>query len=222
MIKNCASFIAAGGLFAGLFWAMGQGAAQQAQGARQAPPKLMKVDWDTPEIQTFFRERTTNPPRSLTPDDQVKLSKLRLPVIAFDRPPGIVDRAFGVTRVPKRVRELVTDPDDPHWFTVIDTYCDLTITVDGDLRVQQELPADTKIYTQAPGLAAEPSVSVVDNNVEEGMEGLIAEYTVRKFPNIPYQITIECTQATRLHCFDSLALLRDRKALRIISARQLE
>ncbi len=219
MTKFFALLIAAGSLFAGLFWAIGQGAAQQGQGARQTPPKVMKVDWDNPEIQTFFRERTTNPPRSLTPDDQVKLSKLKLPVIAFDRPPGIVDRAFRVTRLPKRKRQLVTDPDDPHWYTIIDTYGDLTITVDGDLRIQQELPADTKIYTGRPGLAAEPSVNVVDNNVEEGMEGLIAEYTVRKFPNIPYQITIECTQATRLHCFDSLALLRDRKGLRIISAR---
>ena len=219
MIKFSEMFIAAGVVLAGLFWAMAPGSAQQVVGAGQRQPKVMKVDWNNLEIQTFFRELTTNPPRSLTPEDQVKLSKLKLPVIAFDRPPGVIDRAFGVERAPKRKRQLVTDPDDPTWYTIVDTYGDLAITVDGDLRIQQELPADTKIYTPPPGLAAEPSINVVDSEIEEGMEGLIAEYTVRKFPNIPYQVTIECAPAARQHCVDSLALQRDRKTLRIISAR---
>ena len=82
MIKFSEMFIAAGVVLAGLFWAMEPGSAQQVVGAGQRQPKVMKVDWNNLEIQTFFRELTTNPPRSLTPEDQVKLSKLKLPVIA--------------------------------------------------------------------------------------------------------------------------------------------
>ncbi len=219
MMKFSVVFIAAGIVLSGLFWAMDHGSAQQVVGAGKTPPKVMKVDWNNLEIQAFFDELETNPPRSLTSEDQVKLSKLKIPVIAFDRPPGIIDRAFGVERAPKRERQLVTDPDDPTWYTIVDTYGDVTITVDGDLRIQQQLPADTKIYTQSPGLAAEPRINIVDSEIEEGMEGLIAEYTVRKFPNIPYHVTIECAPEARQHCVDSLAIRRDREALRIISAR---
>lgn len=179
----------------------------------------MKVDWKSPEIQKFIRERATNPPQSLGPDDEAKLSKLKLPVLAFDRPPGIVARAFGVARMPARKRQLVTDPDNPNWYTIIDTFGDVTISVDGDLRIQQQLPADTKIYTPPPGLSTEPDVNVIDRKVEEGMEGLIAEYIVHKFPDIPYRITIECSPQNKQHCADVKSILRDRTSLRIISAR---
>ncbi|MDX2259912.1 MAG: hypothetical protein NW205_13485 [Hyphomicrobiaceae bacterium] len=200
-------------------------AAVMASGLGLTPPPVsaaaenLEVDWSDPEIAKFLRERTTRPPQSVSAEDQAALSRLRLPVIAFDRPPGVVGRAFGVEAAPKLQRELVTDPDNPVWYTIVDRYGDLVITVDADLRIQRDLPADTKIYTPPPSAAAEPQIDVIDANVEEGMEGLVAEYSVRKFPDIPYRVTIECTTATKQLCTDKAALLRDREALQIISAR---
>jgi hypothetical protein len=184
-----------------------------------AAPDTLKVNWSDPEIAKFMRERTTRPPQSVSAQDEAALSRLKLPVIAFDRPPGVVGRAFGLEAAPKLQRELVTDPDNPVWYTIVDRYGDLVVTIDADLRVQRDLPADTKIYTPPPGAAAEPQIDVIDGNVEEGMEGLVAEYSVRKFPDIPYRVTIECAPSTRQLCTDKAALLRDREALQIISAR---
>jgi len=170
--------------------------AQQGNGGQS----LMKVDWSDPEISTFIKDQATNPPLSVGPEDEVKLSKLKLPVLAFDRPPGVVERAFGLQAKPALKRDIVTDPDNPVWYTVVDSYDGLTISVEADLRVQQHLPADTAIYTPAPSATQEPSIDIVDGEVEEGMEGLIAEYTIHKFPDIPYRVTIECTRATKKHC----------------------
>ena len=189
--------------------------AQQGDGQQS----LMKVDWNDPEISSFVKNRATNPPRSVGPEDEAKLSKLKLPVLAFDRPPGIIERAFGLQAEPNLKRDIVTDPDNPVWYTVVDNYDGLTISVEADLRVQQHLPADTPIYTPAPSANQEPSINIIDGDVEEGMEGLIAEYTVHKFPDIPYRVTIECTRETKQHCEDKSEILKDRSQLKIISAR---
>lgn len=188
-------------------------------GQAQSPQPMMAVDWNDQEIKNFVRDRQTNPPQSVGPEDEAQLSKLKLPVIAFDRPPGVISRAFGTDQLPRRDRKLVMDDDNPVWYTIVDTYGDVTVVVDADLRIQQELPEGTAIYTPQPSLSAAPEVNIIDRNVEEGMEGLIAEYTVRKFPDIPYKVTIECSPASKQHCTDADAILRDRDALRIISAR---
>jgi hypothetical protein len=51
------------------------------------------------------------------------------------------------------------------------------------------------------------------------MEGAIAEYTVYKFPQIPYKVTIECTQRNKAMCRDVATIAKDRDLLKIISAR---
>ncbi len=187
--------------------------------AQQGGQSLMTVDWNDPEIKTFVREQATNPPLSVGPEDAATLSKLKLPVLAFDRPPGVVGRAFGIGTEPERQREIVSDPDNPVWYTVVDNYDDMTITVEADLRVQQVLPEGTAIYTPPRSASQEPNIDIIDSTVEEGMEGLIAEYTVQKFPDIPYRVTIECSEKTKNHCTDGAAILKDRMQLRVISAR---
>ncbi len=182
-------------------------------------PSVMRVDWQDAEVRKFLAESAASPRFAISAEDESKLAKLKLPVLAFGRPPGLVGRAFGVERAPQRKRTLVTDPENPNWYTIVDEYGDVTISVDGDLRVQQELPASVKIYTPPPSLTAEPEINVIESKVGEGMEGLLAEYTVRKFPDIPYRITIECAGPTKQHCADKEALLRDRSSLEIISAR---
>ncbi|MDX2289301.1 MAG: hypothetical protein NW217_10840 [Hyphomicrobiaceae bacterium] len=193
--------------------------AQTAAGGKGAPPSQVKVDWVDPEITSFVQEKRSQSLQSLTPGDQAVLSRLKLPVIAFDRPPGLVNRAFSAEALPPRKRQIVTDPDNPVWYTIVDTYGDVTVTIDGDLRVQRDLPADTKIYTPPQGAAVEPEVNVIDSNVEEGMEGILAEYSLEKFGGVPYRVTIECTPATKQMCADKAGILRDREALQIISAR---
>lgn len=201
------------------FGAVDLAIAQGKSSAKEQPVPTMKVEWQSSEIQRFIQQRASNPLRSLGLQDESKLSHLKLPVIAFDRPPGIITRAFGVEKRPGRKREIVTDPSNPNWYTIIDTYGDLTVVVEADLRVQQRLPPDTKIYTPSAGLAAAPEVSLMEGKVDEGMEGLIAEYTIYKFPNIPYRVTIECSKKNKQHCADIASIQQDRSALRIISAR---
>lgn len=194
-------------------------AGAQSPPGSKAAPGMMDVNWNDPAIKNFVRDRRTNPPQSVGPEDEAKLSKLKLPVIAFDRPPGVVSRAFGAETLPARQRQVVMDPDNPVWYTIVDTYGDLTVVIDADLRIQQKLPADTKVFTPPQGISAEPEISSIDRSVEEGMEGLIAEYTVLKFPDIPYHVTIECSPARKQQCADKDAILRDRQSLQIISAR---
>lgn len=193
--------------------------AQTTQTNDKPSPAMMVVDWKDPAIAAFTEERATNPRQSLSAEDEAQLSKLELPVVAFDRPPGLITRAFGTQSAPARQRKLITDPGNPVWYTIVDSYADVTIAIDADLRIQKRLPAGTRIYTPAQSLASEPVVEIIDREVEEGMEGLIAEYTIRRFPDIPYRVTIECSPATKQLCADKDAILRDSEALEIISAR---
>lgn len=186
-----------------------------------AADKLLKVDWANGEISRFVQDRTANPPQSVGPGDDVKLSKLKLPVLAFDQPPQIVSNSFTVEARPKLTRKILMDDKNPVWYQLVDRYGELTITVEADLRVQHELPASTPIY--GPGgqgaAAAEPQISVFDDRSEVGMEGAIAEYTVYKYPDIPYTVKIECSAATKQQCKDLATIGADRNLLKIISAR---
>lgn len=184
----------------------------------QQPQRSISVDWADPEIKQYMNTRQSNPPRSLKAGDESKLSKLKLPVLAFDRPPGTVNRALGVSAAPPPERKIVMDEAEPVWYHIIDKYKDVTITIDADLRIQQQV-SNTPIFLPPPSATAEPTVSITDERVEEGMEGLIAEYTVYKFGNVPYRITVECSKERKEFCKDPKQLLQDREVLRIISAR---
>ena len=96
----------------------------------------------------------------------------------------------------------------------------MTITVEADLRVQHQFPSNYPIYgPSSQGAAVEPQVSVFDERTEEGMEGAIAEYTVYKFGQVPYKVTIECTQRNKAQCKDIAVISRDKELLKLISAR---
>lgn len=183
----------------------------------QQPQSSIAVDWADPEIKQFMATRQSNPPRSLKAGDESQLSKLKLPVLAFDRPPGTVARALGVTAAPPPERKIVMDEAEPVWYHIIDTYKDVTITIDADLRIQQQV-SNSPIFLPPPAASGEPTVSITDDRVEEGMEGLIAEYTVTRF-GVPYRITVECSRERKEFCRDPKQLLQDREVLRIISAR---
>lgn len=187
--------------------------------AQDGTPEQVAVDWQDPEIAQFMQDKVANPPQSVTPADEAVLAQLKLPVLAFDRPPGLIARSFDVATAPKRQRQIVTDPENPVWYSIVDTFGDLTVSVDADLRIQQQLPANFPIYGAEGAAAFAPEVNVIERNVEEGMDGLIAEYTVYKFGKIAYRVTIQCTEATKAQCANSEALLEDAAALQLISAR---
>jgi hypothetical protein len=60
---------------------------------------------------------------------------------------------------------------------------------------------------------------VFDERSEEGMEGAIAEYTVYKFGQVPYKVTIECSKQNKAHCKDIAVIAKDKDLLKLISAR---
>ena len=187
-----------------------------------AQEKRIQVDWQSPEIAAFVQDRTANPPVSLGPGspDAAQLARLKLPVLAFDTPPATASNAFATGERPQLARTIITDDADPVWYQIVDRYGDMTITVEADLRVQHQFPANFPLYgPSSQGASVEPQVSVFDERTEEGMEGAIAEYTVYKFGQVPYRVTIECTQRNKAQCKDIAAISKDRELLKLISAR---
>jgi hypothetical protein len=73
---------------------------QQASGA----DKLLAVDWTNPEIASFVKDQAANPRRSLGPAADDKLAKLKLPVVAFEGMPGVVEKTFRLGRWRARCR----------------------------------------------------------------------------------------------------------------------
>jgi hypothetical protein len=182
--------------------------------------KLLSVDWANPEIAAFVKDEQANPRRSLGPSADDKLAKVKLPVVAFDGVPGVVENTFRLGPKPATERDVVVDEDNPVWYQITERYGDMTVSVQADLRVQHEFPSDFPIYeTQRQGAApqAGPEVSVFDDGNPEGVEGLTAEYTVMKF-GVPYTITIECSAEAKEQCRDTSQIAKDSDLLKIIRA----
>jgi hypothetical protein len=190
--------------------------AREAAGA----DRLLAVDWANPEIAGFVKDQAANPRRSLGPAADDKLAKVKLPVIAFEGMPGVVEKTFRLGPKPQSERDVVVDEQDPVWYQIVERYGDMTVSVEADLRVQHEFPADYPVYgTARQGAApqAGPEVSVFDDGNPEGVEGLVAEYTVMKF-GVPYTITIECSAAAKDQCRDTGQIAKDSELLKLIRA----
>jgi hypothetical protein len=183
-----------------------------AAGAQQA---RLSFDRNDPEIQAFRTQRSASP-RALAPEEAAATS-VRIPVLAFDAVPALVQRSLAPGAAPQRERSLVTDPADPVWYSVQDDYGDIVITVKADARIQHSFPADHPLAPNAADASAPPRISVLEESQEPGMEGLIAEYTVYKFPNLPYTVTIECAGHLREQCRDLGVLAQDKDSLRLLS-----
>ena len=154
-------------------------------GGVQAAEQLLGVDWSNAELTNFVTAKKEEAARGAAPVAPSRLDKVKLPVLAFEGAPGLVQNSFpGLGPQPMGTRDIHTDETNPVWYQIVDTYGDVTVSVSADLRVQHAFGADYPIYpTSGPGAAptAGPEVSVFDENDEQGMEGSIAEYTVTKF-----------------------------------------
>lgn len=191
------------------------GTASVAQGA----DKLIEVQWSDPEIKSFVAAKA--PTRSLGPAEDDKLAKLKLPVLAFEATPGVVENTFRLGPRPVTERDVVMDEENPVWYQIVENYGDVTVSVSADLRVQHEFSPDAfPVYeNKARGAAPEagPSVSVFDDRGSGGEEGYLAEYTITKY-GVPYTVTVECTEEAQAECRDTTQIAKDADLLKLIRA----
>jgi hypothetical protein len=178
------------------------------------------VDWTDPDIQKFAQQSKTNPP--LAPDLAAKVANLKLPVLAFASVPQVVKNASTPGAAPLTLsRQVITNDADPTWYQINDQYGDITISVLASLTINHSVAKSMIYQPPAPSGAAsqnDPTISVFDANGQPGSTGLIVEYTVYRFPNIPYTVTIECAQATKDKCGDLSVVAKDRDLLTLIAA----
>lgn len=187
-------------------------------GAASAADKLIAVDWTSPDLAARAKEEAANPPRSLGPAADDKLSRLKLPVLGFDATPGVVESTFRLGPKPATERDVVVDEENPVWYQIVERYGDVTVSVEADLRIQHEFPASYPIYTdQSRGAAptAGPVVSVFDEANEDGVEAITAEYTIMKY-GVPYTVTIECSSEAKAQCRDTTQIAKDSESLTLL------
>jgi hypothetical protein len=184
----------------------------------------IKVNWNYPELKSFTADREALRSAGVEPEVDAGLANLQVPVLAFEQPPEVVTR--NLRAGPEEVERAVhSDPANPVWYQIVEDYGDVSVSVSADLRAQHTSPADFPIYDKpAPGAAvdggdardAAPSVSVMDEAAEEGMEGYIAEYTITRY-GVPYTVTIECTEAAKDQCKDKAQLAKDSVLLKLVA-----
>ncbi len=192
------------------------GSALVAQEKTARGQNLLKVDWADPEIAAFKAS-------GVAPDDAAKGLDLRLPVLAFGGVPQIVKNVAGPDAVMTKPRTIVSDPKQPYWYHLVDSYNGINIAINADRRVNVE--GDAKFQIGAANVGAEatlgtkakPRISIFDASKEEGMEGLVIEYTVQRFPDIPYTVTIECSAKAKTQCKDLAVIAKDEALLKIIA-----
>ena len=180
----------------------------------------VKVDWSDPEIQKFSKERASKPPTTLGISQENRLNSLKLPVLAFDTVPQLVKNTSASGLQPTAPsREVLLNEADPTWYQINDQYGDVSISVQASLTIHHDVSNDT-IYVPSTrpdaSVQSDPQISVFDENGEPGFEGLIVEYTVYKFPDIPYTVTIECTKQAKDKCSDLPVIAKDKDLLTLI------
>lgn len=180
----------------------------------------IEVQWNDPEIKKFeqrSKSRAAGPSQLFDP----RMAKLKLPVLGFERSLPVVTRSFGVAPRPRRT--LTMDENNPVWYELSYDYGDdIKVTVEADLRVQTKLKPDAKVYDGNRNFSLDSEISVFDDTSEVGMMGAIAEFKVYRFGQVPYTVTVECSEKKKAVCRDVDALKRDKKLLGIILARPPE
>lgn len=185
----------------------------------QAAGKLIEVQWSDPEIKSFVASNAAL--RSLGPAADDQLAKLKLPVLAFEATPGVVEKTFRLGPRPATERDVVMDEENPVWYQLVERHGDITVSVSADLRVQHEFSPDKfPIYentSRGASPQAGPVVSVFDDRESGGEEGYLAEYTITRY-GVPYTVTVECTEAAKDECRDTTQIAKDAELLKLIRA----
>lgn len=202
--------VLAAGLAIASVAALGWVALAVAQDRTPSGQGLLKVDWDDPEL------AATRSLRSAAEAPEGAQS-VQLPVVAFGSIPQLVKNVAGPDAAPIKPRTFVTDPKQPYWYHLAETYDGITVSVDADRRVV-EGDSKLQIGRAAPaGAKGAPARVSISDGAAEGMEGIVIEYTVQKFPDIPYTVTIECSTKAKAQCKDLAVINKDQALLRVIS-----
>lgn len=188
-------------------------------GGAIAQQSKLKVDWQDPEIKRYMDEVRANPgaaARAVAIDPRI--TKLQLPVIGLGGAPSGVQASFGVGTMPKPT--VVMDVSNPVWYSLTYEFgADFKVTIEADRQVQHKLGPSTKLYKTEQGNDPDTEIAVYDDTNEVGMIGAIAQFKTYKFGNIPYTVTVECSEKTKSLCRDKDALRKDQRLLKVISAR---
>jgi hypothetical protein len=211
----------------GLVASAGQARAQQStQQSAQQEVSVLRVDWDSADIKRFKAQQAGGALKSASVSDagHAKLAGLQLPVLAFEDVPQLVRNALGSNARATKPRKVITDPATPVWYHLVDTYGDVSITVDADLRVNHAHDSDFRIHKRPLSMdgfkqGGKTKISVFDGAADEGMEGVIAEYTVHRFPDVPYTVTIECRGPAKAQCRDVATIDKDQALLKLVAVR---
>lgn len=190
--------------------------------AQRVHADQITVDWSDPDIQRFAKDRTANPPTTLGLSQASRIRALKLPVLAFDSVPQLVKNTSAPGQQPTApTRQVIMNDTDPTWYQINDQYGDVSISVQASLAIHHDVAKST-IYQAPtpPGLTpqTDPRISVFDENGEPGSQGVIVEYTVYKYPDIPYTVTIACTGQAKEKCQDLTVVAKDKDLLTLISA----
>src|SRR5260370_1263104 len=79
----------------------------------------IKVNWNDPEIQQFDKERATNRPQSLEIAQVDRVSRLKLPVLAFDSTPQLIKNAAPQGLAPTvPSHQIFMNEADPTWYQI--------------------------------------------------------------------------------------------------------
>ena len=181
--------------------------------------RMLEVNWGDPELAAFRAA-----PNKLAGADAATLNTLRIPVIAFAEVPQIVKHIAGNNAKPIKPRTIISDPKAPYWYHLADTYDGITVSISADRRINHTVGAEYQIGEVKTGAAATlgstaaPNITILDGDTEEGMEGIILEYTIEKFPNIPYRVSIECAKKAASQCKDLSIIVKDEALLKVIAS----
>jgi hypothetical protein len=187
----------------------------------QTEAGVIRVEWNDPELKRF---KAAGQLERAAKGGNEKLANLRLPVLAFTETPELVRNALGVNAKPIKPRTVVTDATLPVWYHIVDNYGDISISVDADLRINHVNDSEQQIKRRPLSLdgmknGGKTKISIFDGAKEEGLEGVMVEYTIHKFPDIPYTVTIECRGSAKAQCRDVATITRDQDLLKVISTR---
>ena len=203
---------------AGLAAFLAAGSALVAQEKTARGQNLLKVDWADAEIVAFKAARSV-----AVSDGPAGADDVQLPVLAFVGVPQIVKNVAGPDAALIKPRSFVSDPKQPFWYHLADTYDGINIAIDADRRVNVEGDSKFQIGGANPGQGAgearvkAPRISISDGSAE-GMEGVVIQYTVQKFADIPYTVTIECSTKAKAQCKDLAVIGKDQTLLQVIAA----
>lgn len=206
--------LAAVALAAGLAWF---GRPVTAQERTSKGQELLPVEWGNADVRAA-RSAVRSGRDTVAGIDVGKLDGLQIPVLAFGDTPQLVKNILGKDAKPAKPRVFIADKKQPYWYQLTDTYDGISIGIEADRRVNVRSVRDFGAANRSASGDGPARVSIQDASTEAGLEGVILSYTVARYPDIPYTITIECTGPKKNQCKDVATIQKDQSLLKVISA----